>query len=270
MSTFKINQEGKPSLSAEQVLSFQQKGAIHLSGVASREEMSFFRPAINEAVKKNNTETRKMEERDTYGKAFLQVMNLWQADERVRKFTLHNKFANIAAQLLGVDRVRIYHDQALYKEAGGGATPWHQDQYYWPLDTQKTVTMWMPLIDIDVPMGMLTFAEGSHKDGLVKSIPISDESQSLLEAYVAEKGYPIFRPDFMEAGDATFHYGHTLHKAPGNSSNQLREVMTIIYYADGSVITTPENDAQEADRLRWFDGMNPGELAASYLNPVVE
>jgi ectoine hydroxylase-related dioxygenase (phytanoyl-CoA dioxygenase family) len=74
----------------------------------------------------------------------------------------------------------------------------------------------------------------------------------------------------MEAGDATFHYGYTLHKAPGNSSSKLREVMTIIYYADGSLITTPENDAQEADRISWFNGMNPGELAASYLNPVVE
>ena len=270
MSTFKINQEGPPSLSAEQVLDFQQKGAIHIPGVVSREEMEFFRPAINEAVQKYNTEKRKMEERDTYGKAFLQVMNLWELDEGVRQFSLHKKFANFAAQLLGVDRVRIYHDQALYKESGGGATPWHQDQYYWPLDTQKTVTMWMPLIDIDVSMGMLTFAVGSHKDGLVKNIPISDESQNLLEAYVTEKGYPIFMPDFMNAGDATFHYGYTLHKAPGNSSRQMREVMTVIYYADGAVITVPENDAQEADRLRWFNGMNPGELAASDLNPVVE
>ena len=269
MDIFENKSDDQAFLSAEQVQHFQQKGAIYIPGVATRDEMDFFRPAINGAVQKNNTEKRKMEERDTYGKAFLQVMNLWEVDENVRKFSLNNKFAKIAAQLLGVERVRIYHDQALYKESGGGATPWHQDQYYWPLDTQKTVTMWMPLIDIDVSMGMLTFAEGSHKDGLVKSIPISDESQSLLEDYVAEKGYPIFRPDFMEAGDATFHYGYTLHKAPGNSSNQLREVMTVIYYADGAVVTQPENDYQEADRKRWFNGLNPGELAASILNPVV-
>ena len=145
-----------------EVNSFQKRGAIHIAGVATPEEMSVFRPAINEAVEKNNTEIRKMEERDTYGKAFLQITNLWLKDEAVRKITLHKKFASIAAQLLGVERVRIYHDQALYKEAGGGATPWHQDQYYWPLATTKTITMWMPLIDINVSMGMLTFAEGSH------------------------------------------------------------------------------------------------------------
>ena len=257
-------------ISEQQVLDFQKKGAIYLPGVASADEMNFFRPSINNAVQKYNTEKRKMEERDTYGKAFLQVMNLWEVDEEVSKFTLNNKFANIAAQLLGVEKVRVYHDQALYKESGGGATPWHQDQYYWPLDTQKTVTMWMPLIDIDVSMGMLTFAEGSHKDGLVKNIPISDESQYLLEAYVAEKGYPIFMPDFMKAGDATFHFGYTLHKAPGNSSTQMREVMTVIYYADGAMVTQPNNDYQEADRKRWFNGLAPGQFAASSLNPIVE
>src|SRR5436189_133361 len=79
---------------------------------------------------------------------FLQVMNLWEVDESVKKFTLAKRFAKIAADLLGVENVRLYHDQALYKEPGGGFTPWHQDQYYWPLSTTNTVTMWMPLIDI--------------------------------------------------------------------------------------------------------------------------
>jgi len=43
----------------------------------------------------------------------------------------------------GCGDVRIYHDHALFKEAGGRATYWHQDQYYWPLDTADTVTMAM-------------------------------------------------------------------------------------------------------------------------------
>ena len=59
-------------------------------------------------------------------------MNLWAVDDAVKQFTLAKRFAKIAADLLGVDKVRLYHDQALYKEPGGGFTPWHQDQYYWP------------------------------------------------------------------------------------------------------------------------------------------
>jgi len=44
-----------------------------------------------------------------------------------------------------VDGVRIYHDQALNKEPGGGYTPWHCDGYYWPLQSDKILTAWVPL-----------------------------------------------------------------------------------------------------------------------------
>ena len=40
----------------------------------------------------------------------------------------------IATELMQTDGARLYHDQALFKEAGGGITPWHADQYYWPLN----------------------------------------------------------------------------------------------------------------------------------------
>ena len=132
-------------------------------------------------------------------------MNLWRVDENVRKFTLAKRFAKIAADLLGVENVRLYHDQALYKEPGGGFTPWHQDQYYWPLSTTNTITMWMPLIDIDIDMGMLTFASGSQNAGFVENLAISDESEALLENFVKEKGFKVTRAETMKAGDATFH-----------------------------------------------------------------
>jgi ectoine hydroxylase-related dioxygenase (phytanoyl-CoA dioxygenase family) len=248
---------------------FRKNGYILLPGVAGSDEISLYRPAINNAVKRLNTESRNLEDRDTYGKAFLQIINLWAKDEEVKKYTLAEKFAKIAADLLGVEKVRIYHDQALYKEPGGGPTPWHQDQYYWPLDTQNTVTMWMPLVDLDESMGILTFAAGSHKDGLVENIAISDQSEEVYNNYVQNKKYPVYAPPSMKAGDATFHYGYTLHKAPGNQSGTMREIMTVIYFADGARVTAPVNKEQEADRDAWLGGLEPGKLAASKLNPLI-
>lgn len=195
-------------------------------------------------------------------------MNLWELDEQVKQFTLARRFAKIAADLLGVDNVRIYHDQALYKEAGGGHTPWHQDQYYWPLDTQQTVTMWMPLVKVEEQMGMLTFASGSHVNGPVDNLAISDESDLVLEEHIKQQQYTISRPKSMAAGDASWHYGWTLHSAPGNNSSLTREVMTIIYFADGARITEPINQHQENDRQRWLQGLEVGALATSSLNPI--
>ena len=252
-----------------QVADFQRNGHTLVKGLLQKDEVAAYREAINEAAYTYNTEKRALAERDTYGKAFLQVMNLWEVDERVKHFTLAKRFAKMAACLLGVENVRLYHDQALYKEPGGGFTPWHQDEYYWPLNTDNTITMWMPLIDIAEDMGMLTFASGSHKEGFVGNLAISDESEAQLEQLIKEKGYRISRPKTMAAGDATFHYGWTLHSAPGNLSATTREVMTIIYYADDATIIEPKNEHQEADRNRWLDGMAPGESAASKLNPLL-
>ncbi|MEO6316270.1 MAG: phytanoyl-CoA dioxygenase family protein [Chitinophagaceae bacterium] len=250
-----------------QVAAFRQNGHTLTPNLLNAEEAIIYRNIINEAAYKYNTEKRKLEERDTYGKAFLQVMNLWELDAKVRQFVLAKRFAKIAATLLGTPNVRLYHDQALYKEPGGGITPWHQDQYYWPLDTAQAVTMWMPMMDINEAMGMLTFASGSHLAGFVENVAISDQSEALLEKFIADKQFSITRASTMQAGDATWHYGWTLHNAAGNNAPVTREVMTIIYFADGATVTEPQNTHQEADRQRWLSGLAPGAVAASALNP---
>lgn len=258
------------NISEEEKKSFRENGHILISGVLDKEEVKSYRNVINKAAHQFNTEKRKLEDRDTYGKAFLQIMNLWEVDDDVKNYTLAKRFGKIAADLLGVEKVRLYHDQALYKEPGGGLTPWHQDQYYWPVDTNNTVTMWMPLIDITEDLGMLTFASGSHKSGFVESVAISDESEALLEKYVKDKGFNVTRAKTMNAGDATWHYGWTLHSAPGNQSSEtMREVMTVIFVADGAKVTAPQNEYQEADRQRWLCGLAPGSLVSSKLNPVL-
>ena len=271
-----MNNESLPQLddsiplSQTQIDEFRNKGHLLIKNILAPDEVKAYREAINAAAYQYNTEKRKLEERDTYGKAFLQIMNLWEVDENVRKFTLAKRFAKIAAGLLGVDNVRIYHDQALYKEPGGGFTPWHQDQYYWPLNTNNTVTMWMPLMDIDEDMGMLTFASHSQNAGFVENIEISDKSEAVLEKFINDKGFAITRAKTMNAGDTTFHYGWTLHSAPGNQSKDVtREVMTIIYFADGADVTEPQNKHQENDRNKWLGGLQPGSKAASVHNPLV-
>lgn len=233
------------------------------------EEVGAHRSAISHAVQRLSIGTRSLEDRSTYEKAFLQVTNLWQKDDAVKRFVFEKRFAQIAAGLLGVEKVRLYHDQALFKEPGGGHTPWHQDKYYWPLDTDKMITMWMPLVDIDEQMGMITFASGSHALGAIDNVPISDESEQFYDRYVSEKSFPIENAAEMKAGDATFHLGWTIHSAGPNRSAKMREVMTIIYFADGAKITDPNNRHQQADLEAWFPGQRPGEIAGSDINPIM-
>lgn len=258
------------SLTKEQIAAFQQTGHVLLRGLASPDEVAVYRPIISEVTMAHNRNTKPMSERDTYGKAFIQVSNLWEMDERVRRFSFAKRFGQVAARLMGVKAARLYHDQALYKEAGGGHTPWHQDQQYWPLDGVKCVTLWMPLVSADESMGTMRFASGSQQLGYLGPQPISDDSEARWSALVQEKGYNITYAGAMQAGDATFHDGWTLHGAPGNSSpTETREVMTIIYLEDNARVTTPDSASRENDLRRWFPGLKPGDLAASSLNPLV-
>lgn len=244
-------------------------GHVLIKAVASANDIEVHRNSIKDAVMRLSNETRSFDERSTYDKAFLQITNLWQKDEAVARFVFEKRFARIAADLLGVEQVRLYHDQALFKESGGGHTPWHQDKYYWPLDTDKMITMWMPLVDIDEEMGIITFASGSHVRGPIDNVEISDESDELYERYVSENQFPIEQVTSMQAGDATFHLGWTIHSAGPNRSAKMREVMTIIYFADGASVTKPNSTHQQADLEAWLGVRQPGEIADSKMNPIM-
>jgi ectoine hydroxylase-related dioxygenase (phytanoyl-CoA dioxygenase family) len=255
-------------LSPDLVASYRQHGHVLLRGVAQRDEVDAFRPIVASAVTRFNRESRPLAERDTYGKAFLQVMNLWESDPDVARFALAARFAGIAAELLGTTGVRIYHDQALVKEPGGGHTPWHQDAIYWPVNGTRCVTMWMPLVDVTTDMGVMTFVNGSNTGALGED-EISDGSEAYFDALVASTEATLSVPVAMSAGDATFHGGWTLHKAGANTSTLTREVMTVIYFASDLTVQEPINVAQHRDLARWLPGLVPGDLAASTLNPLI-
>jgi len=240
-------------------------------GLASADEVASYRPAIEAAALEHNRESLPLAERSTYGQAFLQITNLWRVDPRVARFVLAPRFARVAAELMEVEAVRLYHDQALFKEAGGGRTPWHQDQFYWPFDSPHTITMWMPLVDVAPEVGSMRFVVGSHRLGHVSGESISDESDREVAALIEAQGLEVETHGPLAAGDATFHAGWTLHSAGPNPTSTMRSVMTVIYVADPMVVAQPANPFQEFDRQVWLAGTpvgsTVGSTVGSELNP---
>lgn len=209
-----------------------------------------------------------MEERDTYGQAFLQITNLWRQDERVREFVFSKRLARIATELMGVSGVRMYHDQALYKEAGGGHTPWHADQYYWPLSNEHTVTAWIPLQAIPLEMGPLEFSAKSHLIEEGRNLKISDDSEKLIDQKLRLSDFEhIIEP--FDVGEISFHSGWIFHRAGANQTQQMRKVMTVIYMEENMKLISPQNPNQEADWEAWCKGAKIGEKIATELNPVL-
>jgi ectoine hydroxylase-related dioxygenase (phytanoyl-CoA dioxygenase family) len=256
-------------LTAGQVAHYRDRGYVRLRDVLAPETLAHFRDAVTREVTARNPLLEKpMHERTTYEQAFIQVTNLWRENETVRRLAFSRRLAQIAAALMGCSGVRLYHDQALYKEPGGGITPWHADQYYWPLDTPRTTTVWIPLQATPAEMGPLAFAEGSHRHKIGRDLPISDASEAVLQEALAACRFPVYDAPF-DLGEVSFHAGWTFHRAGANTSRKVRAVMTMIYM-DADARLAPFVRAEHvADRDAFLPGRAPGDAADTALNPVL-
>lgn len=255
-------------LTDEQIQFYQKNRFIKLKNVFDEETISFFNHAISNRVALMNTESKPLDQRSTYGKAFLQLFNLWREDELVKTFIFSERLAKIASDLMQVDGVRIYHDQALFKEGGGGITPWHADQYYWPLETDKTVTAWIPLQETPLELGPLEFSAGSHQIVEGRDLEIGDESEIVIQQKLKVTNFDHIIEAF-DLGEVSFHSGWVFHRAGANTTNQMRKVMTIIYMDKDMVLKNPENKNQINDWNTWCPGATIGEVINTPINPIL-
>jgi ectoine hydroxylase-related dioxygenase (phytanoyl-CoA dioxygenase family) len=255
-------------ISNDQISFFDKNRFIKLKQVLNKEAVEFFANRITQKVHELSGEKRALEERDTYGMAFLQIFNLWKEDEAIRELIFSKRIAGIATALLQTKGVRMYHDQALYKEPGGGFTPWHADQYYWPLASDKTVTAWMPLQETPLEMGPLEFSAGSHVIVEGRELAISDESEQIIRQKLKVTDFQHVVEPF-ELGEISFHSGWVFHRAGANKTSTMRQVMTTIYMDSEMKLAQPQNDNQINDWNTWCPGATVGEVIDSPLNPIL-
>lgn len=256
------------SLTKEQIDFYKENRFIKLKQVFDQPTISYFNEVITRRVEQMNMQTTPLESRSTYGKAFLQLFNLWREDDLVKELVFSKRLAKIATDLMQTSGARLYHDQALFKEGGGGITPWHADQYYWPLDTDKTITAWIPLQATPLELGPLEFSAGSHRIVEGRNLEISDESEQQIEQKLRVTDFKHIIEAF-DIGEISFHSGWVFHRAGANSTSQMRKVMTIIYMDRDMRLKSPENQNQINDWNTWCPGAAIGEVIDSPLNPIL-
>lgn len=250
------------------IRAYRENGHVTIRQCLDPELLLHFGKIISDIVIAKNTQTKPMAERTTYEKAFLQVMNLWRHDEAVKAFVFSKRLARIAAELMGTRGTRLYHDQALYKEPGGGITPWHADQYYWPFKSPNTITIWVPLQDTPLEMGPVTFAQRSQRSDIGRDLVISDDSEQVIQKAVTKLNFNV-TPEPFALGDVSFHSGWTIHRAGSNDTAIPRRVMTMIYMDKDIRIAEPKHAAQKLDHEIWLDSRPIGSIPDSPLNPIL-
>ena len=257
------------SLTSDDVQAFRENGYIHLVGVLPDDVLEYYEPIISKITQEHDPAAGvALEDKDIYGKAFIQLGNLWQHDAQVTELVFCKRLARLASELMGTAGVRLYHDQSLYKEPSGGITPWHVDQQYWPMDSSKSVTAWIPLQSTPLEMGPLCFGRGSHLKYIARDVKISDESERIIaQAIKKEKIIEIQEPYAL--GDVSFHSGWTLHRAGGNATEQPRKAHTIIYMDEQMRLKERRSQNQENDRISWCGDTADGGVIDGPLTPIL-
>jgi ectoine hydroxylase-related dioxygenase (phytanoyl-CoA dioxygenase family) len=252
------------TLTPQLVDDFLRDGFVVVPGLLSADELRRYGSATDEAVaRRSRGDTRTLAEKSPYEQSFTQCQNLWEDSPGVRPLTFHPRVAETAARLLGVDAVRLWHDQALYKEPGGRVTDPHQDQPYWPIVETNTVTAWIPFDGSTLASGAMGYLPGSHRLGVREFVNIFGGAG---EDPLARKELEGIEPVWVEvpAGAVAYHHGLTFHLARPNTTGTVRRVHTAIYFADGSTRGEGRFPHPAVERA----GIAMGAVIASDVTPL--
>ena len=251
-------------LTPQLVEGFRRDGFVVVPDLLTTDELARFGTAVDQAVAwRRRHDTRTLAEKSRYEQSFIQCQNLWEDCPDVRPLTFSPRIAETAARLLGADAVRIWHDQALYKEAGGRDTDPHQDHPYWPIVETDTITAWIPFDGSTLAGGAMGYLPGSHRLGLREFVDIfTGTGEDPLTRRELEDVAPVWVE--VPAGSVAYHHGLTFHLAKPNATGTVRRVHTAIYFADGSTRGEGRYPHPSVERA----GIALGAVIASDVTPI--
>ena len=183
----------------------------------------------------------------------------------MRKLMLDARLGKLAADLAGVEGIRIWHDQALIKRPWANPTGWHLDNPYWSFHSRDAISLWVTLDDATLHNGCLYFLPGTHKLATFDNVGIGQNIGDLFKVYPAWAGRESAAAP-MKAGSCSFHNALIAHGAGANMTPGFRRAMTCAYMPDGSTFNGKRNILPEA----YFNSLTIGDvLDDEGQNPLV-
>ena len=161
---------------------------------------------------------------DDYLSVVSQWTNVWQHNPVFRGQLFHQRAAAIAAELIGCNQVRVFHDHLIAKPPRGGHTiPWHRDLPNWPVAEPRGVSCWLALDDAPAEAGAMRFMPGGHLEPVTRSIDFLNEAKDWGD----RAGDAVAAP--VRAGSAVFHHCLSWHTSPPNATDAWRRAYITIY-----------------------------------------
>jgi ectoine hydroxylase-related dioxygenase (phytanoyl-CoA dioxygenase family) len=231
-----MNRHPLHSITAADRAQFDADGVICLRGMFDREWIERMLNAVDLAKDAEHPLARRREVTQalggTSGRYHINSF-VWPWNADFKDWVMNSPNAEIAAELMHADSVRLFYDQVFVKEPGTvEMTDWHQDLPFWPLRGNDILSVWVALTPVSPANSQLEYIAGSHKWNKFYAAAIPDKDPQFKSALEPCPNFSERRNDpslrflkwEMEPGDCTVHHPLTVHGSEGNFSPTQRRV----------------------------------------------
>lgn len=205
--------------------------------------------------------------------------NAHWANNAIRELAVNETIGAMAARLLGVDEIRLWHDQLLYKPGQGpqaasraGNVGWHQDYGYWRCTSPDLITAWVAFDDVTLENGCMQLVPGSHQWGLLPHSDFFDTDldgmRQRLEEHTGRKIETVAAA--LRAGEVSFHHCLTIHGSGPNATHRPRRLL-VLHLMPGTaryIGGSPDDNHMNANLMRERGGKD-GDPFAGELWPTL-
>ena len=157
-------------LNAAQIEQFERDGYFLADGFLGAEEVTHlqdcYMATVDRLSRERTLQNVQSGEDDDEDFQVFQIRTAHLQHPVFRMLINDSRLLDMVEGLLGPD-LRLIHYQGLYKPARtGGEVGWHQDNRYFDVAENRTVSVWLALDDATVENGCMWYLPGQHREAL--------------------------------------------------------------------------------------------------------
>lgn len=218
-------------LSGTQIEDFERDGYVLADGFHDADEIAHLQHCYMETVERltrerslQNVQSGEDDDSD------FQVYQIRTAhlQHPVFRMLIHDsRLLDMVEGLLGQD-IRLIHYQGLYKPARtGGEVGWHQDNHYFKVADNRTLSVWLALDDARVENGCMWYLPGRHKVALPHvQLWDTDEKKGFYFA-IRDMDDSGAVPAEIRQGGFAIHNGLMPHRSLKNETDRPRRAIAM-------------------------------------------
>jgi ectoine hydroxylase-related dioxygenase (phytanoyl-CoA dioxygenase family) len=243
-------QQGAVQITSETIEQYWRDGVVHVPQLVARPWLDLIAEGI--ARIQRGTGRQNVFFAGDPGQ-FIDTVRNFELTPEFQRLLYDSPLADMAAQVLGSERVWLLFDHVFVKDGGADRsathrTPWHQDLPYWPVDGTQLVSMWITLEEIPREE-CLEFVRGSHRGpvydgfdprraGEDPTLPFYGEGFPRLPDIEADRSaWDIVAYD-ITPGDVVLLHPGVLHGGGQTSAGRRRRTLSVRFFGPDVVFAS--------------------------------